>query len=185
MSERPHLIRIVDGAPRIVADAWRVVDSASDWDQCAGASEAADAARGGAGLLLPLALAEAQTARVCAAPGPALGLSLGPDDDPARAVAFFPHITLIGVKFPKFTDGRGYSTAVLLRTRHGWRGELRALGDVLQDQLFALRRVGFDSFALGADRDPQAALGAFAPFSDTYQGSVDQPLPVYARGVAP
>ena len=176
MSERPHIIRIVDGAPRVVADDWRVVDSATDWDNCA-----ADRA---AGLLLPLALAEAQPGRIRGDQGRALGLALAPDDDPARAVPFFAHIRLIGVQFPKFTDGRGYSTAVLLRTRHGWRGELRALGEVLQDQLFALRRVGFDSFALRPGRDPQAALRAFAPFTDTYQGSVDQPLPAFARAPA-
>ncbi len=70
---------------------------------------------------------------------------------------------------------------MLLRTRHGWRGELRALGDVLQDQLYALRRVGFDSFALRADRDPHAALRSFAPFSDAYQGAADRPLPAFRR----
>jgi uncharacterized protein (DUF934 family) len=173
MSERPHVIGIVAGAPRLVADDWRLVDSATEWDS--------GAAQGAGGLLLPLALAESQAERVRANQGHVLGLALAPDEDPARAVAFFPHIALIGVQFPKFTDGRGYSSAVLLRVRHGWRGELRALGEVLQDQLFALRRVGFDSFALRADRDPQAALRAFAPFSDTYQGSVDQPLPAFAR----
>jgi uncharacterized protein (DUF934 family) len=177
MSEAGHLIRLVDGSPRLVADDWRLVDSAADWDSCAG--------QGAGGLLLPLALAEAQAERVRARAGRPLGVALAPDDDPARAVPFFPHISLIGVQFPKFTDGRGYSSAVLLRTRHGWRGELRALGEVLQDQLFALRRVGFDSYALRADRDPQAALRAFAPFSGTYQGSVDQPLPAYARAGAP
>jgi uncharacterized protein (DUF934 family) len=131
-----------------------------------------------------LALAQAHAERVRASHERELGLVLAPDDDPADAVAFFPHIALVGVQFPKFTDGRGYSTAVLLRLRHGWRGELRALGEVLQDQLFAMRRVGFDSFALSPGRDPQAALRAFTPFSDAYQGSVDQPLPAFARAPA-
>jgi uncharacterized protein (DUF934 family) len=177
MPEHAQLIRIVDGTPRLVADGWREIDSAADWDQFENTAAAG-------GLLLPLALAESQPGHVRAGRGPALGLVLAPDDDPARAVPFFAHIALIGVHFPKFTDGRGYSTAVLLRTRHGWRGELRALGEVLQDQLHALRRVGFDSYALSAGRDPQAALRAFAPFSDSYQGSVDQPLPAFARGAA-
>ena len=176
MSEHPQIIRIVAGTPRLVADDWRVIDSAADWD----ASDD-DGANSGGGLLLPLALAESQAARVRAHAGGRLGLVLAADDEPARAVPFFPHVTLIGVQFPKFTDGRGYSTAVLLRTRLGWRGELRAVGDVLQDQLYALRRVGFDSFALRSGRDPQAALAGFTPFSGAYQGSVDDPRPAYAR----
>jgi uncharacterized protein (DUF934 family) len=175
MPDGAQIIRIIAGQPRLVGDAWRVVDSATEWDAQAGTP--------GANLLVPLALARAQAERVCTQ-GTNLGIVLAPDDDPADAVPFLPHLALIGVQFPKFTDGRGYSTAVLLRTRYGWKGEMRALGEVLQDQLFALRRVGFDSFALRADRDPQAALQAFAPFSDTYQGSVDQPLPAFARVAA-
>jgi len=175
MPDTPRIIRIIDGAPRLVDDAWQVVDGAAGWDACTPSA---------GGVLLPLALAQSQAERVRAAQDGALGLVLAPDDDPAQAVPFFPHIALIGVQFPKFTDGRGYSTAVLLRLRHGWRGELRALGEVLQDQLFAMRRVGFDSFALAPGRDPQAALRAFAPFSDTYQGSVDQRLPAFARAQA-
>lgn len=169
MSEAARIIRIIDGTPRVLDDAWRVLDAGVAWDATAPAGP----------LLVPLARALEQPDRLHAGVG--LGLWLAPEDDPARAVEFFPHVALIGVQFPKFTDGRGYSIAMLLRTRHGWRGELRALGDVLQDQLYALRRVGFDSFALRAGRDPQAALAGFAPFSSSYQGSVDEPRPHYAR----
>jgi len=59
------------------------------------------------------------------------------------------HAALIAVDFPKFTDGRGYSIARLLRDRYNFRGELRAIGDVLRDQLFALSECGFDAFASG------------------------------------
>ncbi|SPE34910.1 conserved hypothetical protein [Burkholderiales bacterium] len=166
MPDHAHLIGLVDGVPRLVQDDWRVIGSAAEWD-------------GSPGALLPLELAVAQTERLRASER--TGIWLSPTDDPACTIEFFDAIALIGVQFPKFTDGRGYSTAMLLRARYGWRGELRALGDVLQDQLFALRRVGFDSFALRADRDPVAALGAFSPFSDVYQGSVDQPLPFFRR----
>ncbi|HXW66056.1 MAG TPA: DUF934 domain-containing protein [Burkholderiaceae bacterium] len=166
MSERVGLLRLVDDAPRLVADDWRIVESAAHWD-------------GSAGAILPLELVVAQTERVRAS-GRA-GIWLSPTDDPGCAVEFFDWIALIGVQFPKFTDGRGYSSAVLLRTRYGWRGELRALGDVLPDQLFALRRVGFDSFALRADQDPAIALRAFFPFSEVYQGSVNPPLPLFRR----
>jgi len=172
-AEQPaRILRIVEGVPRVVEDAWRLVDSAAEWEALGGAG----------GVLLPLDLALSHPERLGGAPAARpWGVRLAPADDPVRAVPLFAHIALIGVDFPKFTDGRGYSTAVLLRTRLGWRGELRALGDVLQDQLQALRRVGFDSFALRADRDPQAALAGFGVFSDAYQGSVDQPLPAFRR----
>ena len=166
MSESANLLRLVDGAPRVVAENWRIIESAALWD-------------GSGGAILPLELVVAQTERVRAS-GRA-GIWLSPTDDPACTVEFFPWIALIGVQFPKFTDGRGYSSAVLLRTRYGWRGELRALGDILPDQLFALRRVGFDSFALRADQDPVTALAAFFPFSETYQGSVNPPFPLFRR----
>jgi uncharacterized protein (DUF934 family) len=173
--QSPRLLRLVGGQPQVVADGWRVIDSAAEWEAALGETGAAAPQ----GVLLPLELALAHPERL----GGALpaGVWLAPAEEPTRAAPLFDRLQLIGVEFPKFTDGRGYSTAVLLRTRLGWRGELRALGDVLQDQLFALRRVGFDSFALRADRDPQEALQGFTVFSDTYQGSVDQPLPAYAR----
>ena len=91
------------------------------------------------------------------------------------------HFQVIALNFPAFTDGRHYSTAYLLRTRYGYRGEVRAIGDVLRDQLFALRRVGFDAFALRADKDPQDALQSFADFAEVYQASADQPLPLFRR----
>ena len=89
--------------------------------------------------------------------------------------------TVIGVNFPRFGDGRGYSIATLLRTRYGYTGELRAIGDVLHDQLFDLKRVGFDTFALRADKNIEDALRGFNDFSETYQSAVDQPLPLFRR----
>jgi uncharacterized protein (DUF934 family) len=85
---------------------------------------------------------------------------------------------VIAWDFVRFTDGRGYSAAVLLRQRHGYRNELRAIGDVLRDQLFYLRRCGFDAYEPRADRPADAALTGFADFSEPYQASVhiDQPL---------
>lgn len=88
---------------------------------------------------------------------------------------------VIALNFPSFTDGRHSSTAYLLRTRYGYQGEVRAIGDVLRDQLFALRRCGFDAFALREDKDPLEALKAFEDFSDAYQASSDQPQPLFRR----
>jgi len=94
---------------------------------------------------------------------------LAPADDPAALADDVFALPLIAVDFPKFSDGRGYSTARLLRERFGFRGELRAVGDVLRDQLYYLYQVGFDAFALRADQDLETALSAFRDFSDGYQ----------------
>ena len=89
--------------------------------------------------------------------------------------------SLIAVDFPRFADGRGYSIAYHLRARLGYRGELRAIGDVLRDQLFYMQRVGFDAFAPRADKDIYAALKGLSDFSLTYQASADEKLPLFRR----
>lgn len=99
----------------------------------------------------------------------------------ASDLDYFP---VIGVNFPKFTDGRGYSTARLLRERYSYRGEIRAIGDVLQDQLFYMKRCGFDAFALREDKDIEVALSGLNVFSETYQAAVDQPQPLFRRRTA-
>jgi uncharacterized protein (DUF934 family) len=89
--------------------------------------------------------------------------------------------SVIAVDFPKFADGRGYSIAYHLRARLGYRGELRAIGDVLRDQLFYMQRVGFDAFAARADKDIHEALKGLSDFSLTYQASSDEKLPLFRR----
>ncbi len=93
-----------------------------------------------------------------------------------------PALALVVLEFPKFADGRAYSQARLLRERYGYRGEIRATGDVLRDQLFFMTRSGFDAFELRADRNLEDALEAFNDFSESYQPAADQPLPLYRRG---
>lgn len=110
-----------------------------------------------------------------------VGVWLQGSEDPERIVADLPRLPLVAIHFPKQVDGRGYSTARLLRERHGYRGELRAIGDVQRDQLLFLARCGFDAFALKQGADLQAALSAFSEFSETYQASVDSPLPLFRR----
>lgn len=109
------------------------------------------------------------------------GVWLAGNEEPAPLASWLPALGLVAVDFPKFTDGRGYSIAYLLRSRLGYLGELRAIGDVLADQLFYLRRVGFDSFAVRADKDIHRALSTLKPFSDVYQGSWDNPVPAFRR----
>ncbi|MDQ7990463.1 MAG: DUF934 domain-containing protein [Candidatus Dactylopiibacterium sp.] len=88
---------------------------------------------------------------------------------------------VIGVHIERFADGRAYSAAALLRTRFGFTGELRAFGDVLRDQLFFLRRVGFDAFLVRADRNAAEAIASFNDFSEPYQGSTVIEAPLWRR----
>lgn len=88
---------------------------------------------------------------------------------------------LIAINYPRCVDGRGFSLASLLRTRYGYKNELRAIGDVLRDQLYFMKRCGFDAYKIRADRSAEDALASLRDFSEPYQGSVDNPLPVWRR----
>ena len=118
------------------------------------------------------------------ASGAPIGIRLEPADDPVELAPDIDRIQLVAINFPKFADGRGYSSAALLRTRYRYQGELRAVGDVGRDQLFYLKRCGFDSFALAPHRDPHSALASLDDFRVRYQGSVDDPLPLFRRRFA-
>ena len=91
------------------------------------------------------------------------------------------HFAVVAVDFPKFTDGRGYSIAYNLRTRLAYSGELRAIGDVLRDQLFYMQRVGFDAFAVRADKNIHDALKGLTDFTEKYQTSWDEKTPLFRR----
>ncbi len=110
-----------------------------------------------------------------------IGVWLAPDDEPADLVADFDEIALIAIDFPVFRDGRGYSIARLLRERYGYQGEIRAIGDVLHDQLAYMSRCGFDAFALRADKDIHYALRAFGELTIHYQTANDEKLPLFRR----
>jgi uncharacterized protein (DUF934 family) len=157
-------------AREVVEDRWQRVGS----DEAVGP---------GADVLVPLVRWQKERDALLARPG-RVGVLLGPADDPAAVAADVDRLDLIAVDFPHFTDGRGYSTARLLRERYGYHGELRAVGDVLRDQVFYLKRVGFDTFALRADQDPEDAKKALDDFSEAYQTSVDRPQPLFRRRVA-
>ncbi|MGH8850800.1 MAG: DUF934 domain-containing protein [Casimicrobiaceae bacterium] len=129
--------------------------------------------------IVPLALWLAQRAALSARRD--IGVWLKPADDPDALAAYVASLPLIGVEFPQFGDGRGYSTARLLREKYRFAGELRAIGDILRDQLYYLRQCGFDTFALRDGRDVDDALAAFGDFSDNYQATVARPLPLFRR----
>ena len=129
--------------------------------------------------LVPFALWQAQAGSLKSRTD--IGIWLSPNDDLTEAARDFPQWPLVAIDFPKFTDGRGYSIAWRLRNHYRYTGELRAIGNVLVDQLFFMLRVGFDTLAL----DPKVSIATaernLAPFPDTYQGSTDNPEPLFRR----
>ena len=153
---------------RIVTDSWQLLE--------AGATEAPFTGD----VIVPLALWQAQRAQLLIRAG-RLGVGGGPQADPAAIADDIGLFGVIAVNFPKFGDGRGYSTARLLRERYGYKGELRAIGDVLRDHLSFMAGCGFDAFAMRDDQDPQDALAAFDDFTEAYQASVERPLPLFRR----
>lgn len=160
---------------KIAVDSWQRLERAGD------GSLAAVPAAGD--IIVPLVLWQAMAGELLARGG-RLGLWLDNADDPALIADSLDAFSLIAVHFPQFTDGRGYSTARLLRERYGWKGELRAIGDIQRDQLFYLSRCGFDAFALNDGLNAKAALSAFKDFTEAYQTSVERPMPLFRRRVA-
>ena len=113
------------------------------------------------------------------------GVWLEANANPAALAPDLVRLDLIAIRFASATDGRGYTLARLLRERYAYRGELRAIGDVLRDQLYYLSRCGFDAFALRADQNTLQALSAFDDFGEAYQASVERPQPLFRRRLAP
>ncbi|MFZ5958174.1 DUF934 domain-containing protein [Pseudomonas knackmussii] len=109
------------------------------------------------------------------------GVWLAPDADVEVLREHLHELSLIAIDFPSFRDGRGYSLAYLLRQRLGWRGELRAVGDVLRDQLAHMRQCGFDSFAVREDKPVEDAIKGLAGLSVLYGRSAIEPRPLFRR----
>ncbi len=112
----------------------------------------------------------------------ATGLAVPNDIDIESIADDLPRLRLVALDFPKWTDGRAYSQARLLRERYGFAGEVRATGDVLADMLPLLQRTGFDAVHLRADQKTDVAERALGFFDDGYyQGDVTEPKPLFAR----
>jgi uncharacterized protein (DUF934 family) len=103
-----------------------------------------------------------------------------PNDADPRAIDLA-GITRIDLHFPKFTDGRAFSQAFLLRRRLKFAGEIRATGDVLVDQVAQMQRCGFDSAVLRADQDLAAAERQIQRYTAFYQGDAVTTAPIFAR----
>lgn len=148
---------------KVVEDAWHLVKD----DEAAGANAIVSVARWNA----------ERDALLAAGPvGVVLRSSESPDE-----IADLEKVALVAIDFPAFTDGRGYSSSRMLRSRHGYKGEIRAIGDVMRDEMFLMRRVGIDSFAVKATKDIEKALSAFDDFSVTYQAAADDERPLFRR----
>ena len=171
MPER--VIRLVGTEPRVVEDSWSIV---------AGGHEP-DAALPAGPIAVSLAVWKARRAEL-AARGEPVGVWLKPDDDPAEVVAYLGRISLVAVHFPKFTDGRGYSTAVLLRTRHGYRASCAP------SATWAATSCSISSAAASIrSRSPHTAIpsarvASLDDFSLRYQGSVDDSQPLFRKRLA-
>jgi len=106
---------------------------------------------------------------------------LEPADDPAKVAGELAGASRVEVNFPKFGDGRGFSIGRLLRERYGYKGELRAVGQITRDHLFYLESCGFDSFELREGENAEEAVAAFDDFSESYQASPARPVPLFRR----
>ena len=105
--------------------------------------------------------------------GTPLGIRLRSDQPPELVAADLSHFALVALEFPKFRDGRAYSYARLLRERYGFKGELRAVGEVLLEQLFFMLRTGFDAFEVASADPVRDYRIALADFSVWYQPTAD------------
>jgi len=161
---------IKDG--QLATDSWHLLPADASAEQL----QALD----GSDVIVPLPLWQSAAELIKQRKGQT-GVWLNSDEVPAALGNDVNSIPLIALNFPEFKDGRSFSSARELRTRMGYTGELRAIGDVLRDQLFFMRRCGFNAYALREDQDLDAALSAFADFHEAYQAAVDQPLPLFRR----
>ena len=110
-----------------------------------------------------------------------VGVWLDCDEPPALLESDINAIPVIAINFPVFSDGRGYSYARTLRDQRGYTGELRAIGDVLRDQLFYLQRCGFNSFIMREQDKSDEAIVSLADFKESYQAAADNPIPLFRR----
>jgi uncharacterized protein (DUF934 family) len=160
---------------RVAEDTWQRLER--------GADGALPATPERGDVIIPLELWLERRASLLAYPG-RLGVWLDSHEKPETLAGDVDRFAVIAVNFPKYQDGRGYSIARLLRERYGYRGELRAIGEVARDHLFYMAAVGFDAFALREGENVDEAIAAFSDFSESYQSSVKQPVPLFRRRVA-
>ena len=110
-----------------------------------------------------------------------IGVWLDSYEGPEALEPYLSKLPAVAINFPKFVDGRGYSYARILRDRFAYQGEIRAIGDVLHDQLFYMKRCGFDAYAVREDKDIDVALNGLSDFSEAYQAASYMDKPLFRR----
>lgn len=153
----------------IIEDQWTLLDADVELNVALNTQQA----------IVPLALWQAHKEQLKAI-NP-IGVWLEAEQEIESLLDDLEQFTVIALNFPVFTDGRHFSSARLLRERYAYSGEIRAIGDVLRDQLFFMQRCGFDAYALRSDRCPIDALKSLTELSVSYQAAYDQSLPLYRR----
>jgi uncharacterized protein (DUF934 family) len=149
----------------VIADAWTTIPDDAP-------------AQGDVIVSLPRLLAEAGALKQ--RPG-RLGARIAASEDVAALAPHLDALSLVALDFPKFGDGRAFSSARLLRERLGFKGEVRAVGAVLRDQLFYMARCGFDAFEIGRDDAAEVFAAAMAELSVVYQPAGDDRRPAWTR----
>lgn len=167
------VIRLIDDVAVVVANVWALVRDEAE------ASVLLDNAEGVRPPLIVPATRYLAAAQSGTTPLDHVGAWIPPDAGFESYAQALKEAPLIAVDFPSFLDGRGLSIGFILRTRFGYRGELRAIGDVLRDQLENMRRCGFDSFAIRQDKSVVDALRGFSEISARYQGAAARPKTLF------
>lgn len=142
-------------------------------------ADIAELAAGG-DIIVDLALWNAHKPALQAHPGK-IGVKLEGDAEPESIAGDLAELALVVIHFPVFRDGRGFSLARILRGHLGFQGELRAVGDVLRDQLFFMQRCGFNAYEPRRDRSMEDALKGLNDFSVIYQADASEKRPIYRR----
>lgn len=154
---------------QVVEDTWALVDE-----------ETAVEALPAGNIIVPLALWLEQKAALLATRDK-LGVWLDNDSNVEHIADDVDKFEVIALNFPIFRDGRGFSIAQRLRQRYHYRGELRAIGQVMADQLYFMERVGFNAFSAKDNDATVNMLAAFDMISVKYQAANDEPRPLYLR----
>ena len=164
---RSRPLRVIKGN-QVIEDNWQRIDKAAE-----------DAPLPPGDIIVPYAYWKTHREQLLQRTDGLFGICIYGDDAIEDIKADLQHFRIIALDFPVFRDGRNYSHARLLRERYGYQGELRAVGDVLRDQLFFLRRCGIDAFQIREDKNIEDAIESFADFSQVYQPAADGAVPVY------
>ena len=156
--------KIIKGS-EVVEDNWQVVDK--------DATEVPEGA-----VIVPLTLWQSQKDSLSGRDQ--LGVWLDSDESPKAIAEDLENFAVVAVNFPVFTDGRGFTYGRELREQLNYQGEVRAIGGFMRDQLFYLKRCGFDAYAL-ENTNIDEAVNSLSVFSETYQAAIDQPQPRFRR----